>query len=361
MGGTKSSKDVGANSQKSRTKSSLPKGGNSSTADDTETSNSNNKPRNLMVTDATTPLQFAFPGRFGIANVITVHQRPDEDTWPGGAVWDAGWCMSQLLAGMAASAGKVRTTTTTGEKLKRRSSSRTIEVPTRVSEALLHLHLMDCSLVLELGCGAGLTGLVAAAALRAKATVLTDLKVVVDKATQPNVELNTTQTKRNNGTTIRTIEKGQGQVLAMPLCWGNADDEQAVATVLQQLNTAQPKGRPRKKKSDEVSHADHATISRSPGMPDLVLIGDVAYQQYPGAPSHFEELRSTLLKFVDAHTVVLFGTRIRMPASTDLLDMLLLHFDELVQPAVTADEIDFAAFSNVKHNMSIHFLRLKRE
>ena len=46
-----------------------------------------------------------------------------------------------------------------------------------------------------------------------------------------------------------------------------------------------------------------------------------------------------------------------MPASVDLLDMLLQHFDEMVQPAVTADEIDAAAFGGNKHNMSIHFLQ----
>lgn len=340
-------------------------------------SNNNNKPRNLMVVDATTPLQFAWPGRFGTHhNSITVHQRSDEDTWPGGAVWDLGWCMGQLLVSIASGGGKVTTTTTTvttspvGEKPK--TSIRTIEVPSRVSEALLLHHknsFVECSLVLELGCGVGLTGLVAAAALRAKATVLTDLKVVIDKVTQPNVELNTSAMKQN-GTTVRIMHhKGPGPVVvAMPLCWGNEQDEQAVAAVLKQLhNTRQQptKRNARKTKCDEMSSTsplNASTQSTSLGtitcLPDLVLIGDVAYQHKPGAPSHFEALVLTLLKFVDEHSTVMFGTRIRMPASVDLLDMLLQHFDEIAH--VTADEIDATAFASVKHNMSVHFLRKKQ-
>ena len=48
------------------------------------------------------------------------------------------------------------------------------------------------------------------------------------------------------------------------------------------------------------------------------------------------------------------------PESADLLDMMLLHFDEIVQPAIAADEIDAAALSNVKHSMSIHLLMRKK-
>jgi hypothetical protein len=95
-------------------------------------------------------------------------------------------------------------------------------------------------------------------------------------------------------------------------------------------------------------------------MPDLIIVGDVAYQHKPGAPSHFEALVSTLLAFAppEAGALVVFGTRLRTPASTDLLDLLLLHFDQIVEPPLRADEVN-GLVRNVKHNMTIHFLRRK--
>ena len=310
-------------------------------------------------------------------------------------MWDLGWCLGQLLIGMVASSpssssGTTAMTTTTTTTHQGKSTNRRIQVPARVSEALhaaerggggYHRRLVDGgALVLELGCGVGLTGLVAAAALQARAVVLTDLPVVIDKVTQPNVVRNTTEKKiqKNNSSSgggggssvVRVIHNGNNnQVLAMPLCWGNAKDEQAVAAVLESLATAkqQPtctKGRPRKKKgastAPTIESSSISSSSRKPGIPDLVVIGDVAYQHAPGAPSHFDALVSTLLQFVDERTLVLFGTRIRMPASVDLLALLLEHLEPVVEPAVTVDEIEPAAFANVKHNMSIHFLRKKK-
>ena len=246
-----------------------------------------------------------------------------------------------------------------------------IDVPFRVTEALRHHHprLLDGgALILELGCGVGLSGLVAAAALQAKAVVLTDLKVVIDKITQPNVVLNTVEKKKTkHGGGVRMIQNSQ--VRAEALRWGDTQDEQAVATILeslagQQQQQATIKRKSRKKKG--VANAPRIPQSSSAGdrrrgTPDLVLIGDVAYQHEPGAPSHFDALVSTLLRFVDdEHTLVWFGTRIRMPASVDLLQMLLVHFESVVEPAVTADEIEPNAFANVKHNMSVHFLRKKK-
>jgi hypothetical protein len=96
-------------------------------------------------------------------------------------------------------------------------------------------------------------------------------------------------------------------------------------------------------------------------MPSLILIGDVAYQHTPGAPSHFEALVSTLRKFVDHDTIILFATRVRMPASIDLLELLLEHFWEVVQPSLSAEEIEYKVFGNVKHNLNLHFLKLKPE
>jgi hypothetical protein len=56
---------------------------------------------------------------------------------------------------------------------------------------------------------------------------------------------------------------------------------------------------------------------------------------------------------------VVFGTRIRMPASVDLLELFLQHFDELVSPPLRADEID-SSLAGLKHNMAIHFLQRKK-
>jgi len=391
----------GRDKKKDEQRSSKPAVAAAAPAGEVESSSSSsNKPRNLMVTDATSPLQLAWTGRFRLRHCITVHQTAQQDTWPGGAVWDLGWCLGQLLIGIgmtvaspsSSSSGTTAiTTTTTTTTHQGKSTNRRIQVPARVSQALhaaereggcYHRRLVDGgALVLELGCGVGLTGLVAAAALQARAVVLTDLPVVIDQVTQPNVVRNTTEKKiqKNSSSSggggssvVRVIHNGNNnQVLAMPLCWGNEKDEQAVAAVLESLATAkqQPtctKGRPRKKKgaSTTAPTITSSYISRSstrkPGMPDLVVIGDVAYQHAPGAPSHFDALVSTLLQFVDEHTLVLFGTRIRMPASVDLLALLLEYLEPVVEPAVTVDEIEPAAFANVKHNMSIHFLRKKK-
>lgn len=97
-------------------------------------------------------------------------------------------------------------------------------------------------------------------------------------------------------------------------------------------------------------------------MPDIVLIGDVAYQHKPGAPSHFDALISTVLRVTDGHTVVVFGTRMRMPASADLLSMFLAHFDEVVLPPIEAHEVDETFRPDVlgrKHNISIHVMKRK--
>jgi predicted nicotinamide N-methyase len=196
---------------------------------------------------------------------------------------------------------------------------------------------------------------------------LTDLAVVIERVTGINVQLNTIAGGSAISNAIvrpRRINKGNGTVVAIPLCWGNEEDEVAVTALLESLATAAApaKGKFRRKKkgsAPEPGTIAQEALSRQPGVPDLVLIGDVAYQHKPGAPSHFDILMSTLLKFVDDHTIVMFGTRIRMAASNDLLDIFLEHFDEIVTPALRANEID-AAFAGVKHNMTIHFLQRKK-
>ena len=89
---------------------------------------------------------------------------------------------------------------------------------------------------------------------------------------------------------------------------------------------------------------------------------DVAYQHKPGAPSHFDILISTLLKFATTReTLVMFGTRMRMPASSDLLDMFREHFDEIIDP-VEAHEIDHSFHSDAlgrKSLITLHCFKRK--
>lgn len=227
--------------------------------------------------------------------------------------------------------------------------NKTTPVPTRLLQAVPDFSWKDIR-VLELGCGVGLTGLVASA-LGAKVTLLTDLQVVVDKVVQQNTECNTLAGP-NRQCGYRTTQSG-GRVVAMPLCWGDEQQEQDAKAALERL-TSKPQTRRK-------SHKGASTKQTREGIPDLILIGDVAYQHKPGAPSHFDALLSTLLKFVDEETLVIFGTRMRMPASADLLEMFRQHMDELVTPPIEAHELDESFAENElgrKHNMTIHILKL---
>lgn len=316
------------------------------TAHDSET----NRPRNLLVTDATTPVVFSFRGRYGTEQSFTVQQWPDEDTWPGGALWDLGLIMAQLIVKMS---GGMDTRISMGiDKLtKSKSLAKQPSLPDSLRcshEIRNNLLSKDGLCILELGCGVGLTGIVAASCLGAKLTLLTDLVIVVDKCTQPNVALNTVGSPKHG---LYSLDRGQ-KVAAVPLCWGCDEDEQNVKDMFQRFRGESASKRKKKKNTGE------DTTSSTTSLPDLVIIGDVAYQHKPGAPSHFDALLSTLLEFAHEDTIVLFGTRIRMPASTDLLYMILEHFDELLPP-LTADEVE-PMFAGVKHNMTIHFMKRKR-
>ena len=213
--------------------------------------------------------------------------------------------------------------------------------------------IKDCK-ILELGCGVGLTGLVAAS-LGAKLTLLTDLNVVVERVTEQNVVLN-------------RKAFGIGQALfAVPLCWGSREDESICKNILGEYaskNTIGRRGKKSKKKN--VSKATHEMKStESIGAdPDIIIVGDVAYQHKPGAPSHFDILIETLLNFAsNRDTLVIFGTRMRMPASSDLLDMFYEHFDEVVEPPVKASELDdgFHEKNLGKNSMiTVHFFKRKQ-
>jgi predicted nicotinamide N-methyase len=283
---------------------------------------STNKPRNHIVKDATSPYTFTYT-QYGQNKSITVNQTPDDDTWPGGALWDIGALLAKAL--VMVNKPPPSSSSSSGKK--------EAFVPRLRSPGIWPASWKDCT-ILELGCGVGLTGLVGAQ-LGAKLTLLTDLDVVVEKVTKPNVELN-------------KKEFGMGQkVLAMPLCWDNEDDEAACRKILESCSQTKKGGSTRKlKKKGKGQTKPNEGDSIISSDPSIILIGDVAYQHKPGAPSHFDILMSTLLKFATTReTVVMFGTRMRMPASSDLLDMFREHFDEVIEP-VQAHEIDHSFHSS---------------
>lgn len=300
-------------------------------------STATNQPRNLLITDATEPFDFCFR-RYDATTTLTVYQTPEEEVWPGGALWDLGVLLAQVLVLL-----------TRGATLPSNTQS---TVPKRLLQAVPDISWKDMR-VLELGCGVGLTGLVAAA-LGAKVTLLTDLQVVVDKVAKKNVECNTS-TGPNRLCGYRTTPTG-GRVVAMPLCWGDEHDEEETKAALERLAP--------KKMMRCRSNKGKTKTTRGESIPDLILIGDVAYQHKPGAPSHFEALLSTVLKFMDNETIVLFGIRMRMPASADLLDLFRKHMVELVTPPLEAHELNASLCEKElrrKHNITIHVLKLKRD
>ena len=53
---------------------------------DSKKEDEQNKPRNHLITDATSPYTFSYM-QYGQRKSITVNQTPEEETWPGGALW----------------------------------------------------------------------------------------------------------------------------------------------------------------------------------------------------------------------------------------------------------------------------------
>lgn len=309
-----------------------------------------NRPRNFLVVDASIPYKFSFM-QYGKPVSIVVNQTAEEETWPGGSLWDIGVILSTFFVELAGF-----------QSLKKESSK--AKIPGRLLQAIPSIK--DLS-VLELGAGVGLTGIVAAAVLGTKLCVLTDLDTVVKKVTGPNVELNSTPLMKGSHNHNRkqqvshppyrlTNAGKRGRIMTMPLCWGNEQDEAVVMECFNQLTKPRSKWKQKQKR-------DHNKVLQKNdvvGKPDLIIIGDVAYQHKPGAPSHFDALTKTVLAFLGKNTIVVFGTRMRMPASADLLDKFLEHMEEITIPPIRAEEID-PTFNKFKHQITIHILRKRNK
>lgn len=291
-----------------------------------------------------------------------------------------------------------------------------------------HRTIPTSILVLELGCGTGWTGIalvavVAAAASSSSSTqctvILTDLDVVIKKVTLPNVQRNIPSVKQNVIKTsfplyemdsrhsrnnddghvamddkhvLDNVPKPQlplhiytmngrnqnGRLIATPLCWGDPNDMNAVRSMIRYLQSPQPIHH--HTNHQNATTDDSTIIQRSDdnddrgstgrnddtdGIPDILIVGDVAYQHKPGAASHFDILLETILHFTKTdHTLLIFGLRIRMNASMDLYQMLLHDFVDIIEPIVPheIDPIRFPNHSNKKHmnTMTIHFMKRKQ-
>jgi Lysine methyltransferase len=434
---------------------------------------------------------------------ILIHQSNQEETWPGGAIWDISWCMAQLIIGMIHDASSSVATLSSSTTTKRPGSSssattttttttfyndisimtnpsslvkpqelsqyiqNTIHIPSRLFEMLQnknqepsvmalttllgnhhikqqHKHHLskqtksvnnrssnrndktnnESIIVLELGCGTGLTGIVMAAAASLASTtctvILTDLDVVIQNVTLPNVQRNIKSIKHNvmktmfplcqndfpsktetnivnEGTaTADTAPKQQlplniytiknnnssssgngGCLIATPLCWGDHDDMNVVQSMIRYLQSPQPQQN--NNTSINITHDSatthdtenndgcYACSSNNDGIPHILIIGDVAYQHKPGAISHFDILLETILHFTKGdRTLIIFGLRIRMNASMDLYEMLLQYFVDIIEPIVP-NEIDPERFpmnhsshKKTMNTMTIHFMKRKQ-
>jgi hypothetical protein len=137
------------------------------------------------------------------------------------------------------------------------------------------------------------------------------------------------------------------QVFAQPLSWGCPIEAAAARDKLAAMIT-----------SSSGSNKDRRASPRS--FPDLLIAADVSYQhdQTGGSGSNWAILLETILEVTDGDTVFLFGHRVRMPGSNDLLEMILEHF-EYACPTVEAERIEPAYAALRKHNTSAHILKRK--
>jgi predicted nicotinamide N-methyase len=401
---------------------------------DTNRNKAHQAAKNVIVPNALTPIQLSWniqrKKQICQRNIL-VHQSPDDDTWPGGAVWDLGWSLAHAMLAIAASglfpspishnhsrnsstAGNDSITTNTTMNLVNEDSvthqqyhiRNTMTLPSRVKNLLRleSIFQQDECVVLELGCGVGLSGLVCALAFAdhcSTTVILTDLSVVVERITLPNVQRNaksvmktsypchaqqdsdrndtsvndtvdipknakpSSPTEQLRPLAIHTISQN-GRAIAIPLCWGDSCDIRNVQSVIRHLRTAfrnqqgpssSPSPRNVKLKCIVAASEEHSCPQ-----PDVILIADVAYQHQPGAPSHFDVLVHTILQFISPNTILIFGLRVRMAASMDLYLQLLEHFDEIVAEPIVPQEIDPIRFQNVKPNTTtIHFLKQRKQ
>jgi predicted nicotinamide N-methyase len=177
--------------------------------------------------------------------------------------------------------------------------------------------------VLELGAGVGLTGIVTGV-LGARQVVLTDLPVVIERITKNNIALNANRWKKGGS----GLHNNKLRVSAQSLTWGLANEEVDALTTL------------------------------GGTFPDLLIAGDVSYQHKPGATSHFDALLSTVLNVSGTNTIFVFGHRVRMEASHDLLNAFLEHF-VYIRDVVRAEDLDDRFASVAKHNITIHIMKRK--
>jgi len=401
---------------------------------DNTTATNLNRPRNILFAnvDPRQPVVLEFSHAVGASlqtHKLIINQSNHDDVWPGGALWDCGILLSLVVLGVAGVSDTITLTATPLEegkkedastskkdqKKKNKSTTRVVKKTfSQVSNRLVQYCTKDSSnfggattlqtlqdillqrahlRIVEFGCGVGLTGLVAAVALGASSTILTDLTVVVDQVTRGNVDQNTTaasstgkkkscNSNANTPTALSFVEqsrtirhfKGLGKVLAMPLCWGNQEEGEQVLQALQELHqsalqhphstsTSKKKKKQNKNTNQLQPNNDHSeNEEHAAPYPDLILLGDVAYQHKPGAPSHFDILLESLLQLMPPieetatnpkhrQQLLLFGTRIRMPASMDLLELLQSHLSLLMSiPAHCLDP----SLQQVKHNMTVH-------
>jgi len=334
-------------------------------------SNNSNRPNNHFIKDATSPYTFNYM-QYGVLKSITVNQSNREETWPGGALWDIGVLMAKLVV-MMQSPSSCHAPIPTPHNGPSNSKSKSNKPNSPFSKYLFPSPpkrilapgiwgpstSFSQKRILELGCGVGLTGLVASA-LGARAVILSDLQDVVEHITQPNVGLFQKEWNKNGGS-----GNSSQKVEAKTLCWGNSQDEEKVRILLDTMAPPYCSTTSTGRKKKGKSKTSNTTKIKRDGIPDIILIGDVAYQHKPGAQSHFDILLSTTKQFIDNETLLIFGTRMRMPASKDLLLMFREELEEIVDPPIQAHEIDPAfnaqSMGGRKHNITIHIMRRKKK
>lgn len=231
---------------------------------------------------------------YGEKRTVLVNQNSAEETFPGGALWEIGILLAKLFC-----------------------SDKFSPVPMQSWKNVK---------VLELGAGVGLTGIVTGV-LGARQVVLTDLPIVIERITKNNVALNANRLKKGGGETHNN-NNSKLRVSAQSLTWGFANEEVDAIT----------------------------TLGGTP--PDLLIAGDVSYQHKPGATSHFDALLNTVLNVSGNNTIFVFGHRVRMEASHDLLDAILQHF-VYIRDVVRAEDLDDRFASVTKHNITIHIMKKK--